>query len=493
MFTTILLVAVVIIIGLAMAVPLPPTLQGKQTRFQEVMGELTSLRAMANRTQEQETRMAELLTEAGELRTAIDAGNAQERQFAELEAFRTEPTNIRGVFASSGNLQEDQRRAAEAAGGAGGRNDGTNERRRVGTDLVAVDMEVGGVRIDADGVGIPIRAFQLSCEDTYRRAWWNALRGRADAAERRTLEEVNSLVRSYDTGLIDPDGGYMTPPQFFHEIVSADAYPSGLIDEVTTIPCNSGSFQMLKNTYSGSSIYNAPFRKTRTSGLSGPSDQTNPPVGLLEVPISESFIKVKVPRALLEDVPALQVYLQGTMRDTYRLGTEYELSLGSGMGEPEGLLTNAGGTDGIATYNVGSTPDPAKWMKLYREVPPMYRPGAVLAIADHAYQAVESVQDANGAFPFAVLNLTQSGVTNGPAETFRRAPIRFAPFYPDYTAAAKVATWGNHKRGYYYGLRLGASMGVRNIADESFVTFVMRVRDGGKVVLPDTLRIAVAS
>lgn len=450
--------------------------------FAAAMTRITELRGMANRTADQTGEMSLLMEGAKFLRSLIEEDNSSEADFQALSEFHNQPgSNNRGLF-GNGQRRSDAPEDDTTPGRRGG--------RQVGTDLV----EIGGRAVDHEGFGMPEKAFRASMEPSYIRAYWRGLLGRADSADRQTLANVTNLCRSFDTGLVDPDGGFVTPPQLFAEIIGPDSYPSGLLDVVTTRPCESGSFWMFKNTYTGSDIYNSPFRKTRTSGLTGPTEQTNPPLGLIEVPIHESFIKIKVPRAMLEDnIIGLQAYIQEQMRDAYRLGTSAELAFGSGVGEPEGILTNAGATGGASTYNVGATPDPARWVKFYREVPPMYREGAVLVTSDAAYQDVEGSQDANGAFPFAVVNLTDSAATGSPTERFRGKPIVYDPFYPDYGSANKVASFGNHKRAYYYGLRLAATMGVRNIADESFVTFVMRIRDGGKLVLPQALRIAVAS
>lgn len=450
----------------------------RATGMQVAMARLRELRANENRSADESSEYELLIDGAHALRALIEAEQANENRFAELESFDSNPSNTRGLLGTGAQRSQTPNEMAPSY----------ERGRRVGVDLV----QIGERALDHEGMGMPERAFRRSLEPTYMRAWWNVMRGKADKADRAILEEVATECRAYDSGLIDPDGGYATPPQFLAEIVGPDAYPSGLLDEVTTIPCSGKSFSFLKNTYTGSSIYNSPFRKDRTSGLSGPTEQTNQGMGLIEVPIHESYIKVKVPRALLEDYAVIQQHIRDQMRDTYRLGTEYELSLGTGVGEPEGFLTNVGGT-GMSSFNVGTSPDLDKWVKLFREVPPMYRANAKLVMSDAAYQDVESTEDANGAFPFAVLNLTTSAGTNGPTERYRGKPIIFAPFYPDYGSANKVATWGDHKRAYYYGLRLAATMGVRNLADESFVVFTMRIRDGGKLVLPQALRCAVAS
>jgi HK97 family phage major capsid protein len=450
----------------------------RATAMQVAMTRVRELRANDNRSADENTEYGLLIDGAQSLRTLIDAENEAENRFAELDAFDRNPVNTRGLMGTG--VQRTHQPGEHAP---------TYERgRQVGVDLV----QIGDRALDHEGMGMPERAFRRSLEPTYVRAWWQMLRGKADRADFAILNEVGTECRAYDTGLIDPDGGYATPPQFLADIVGPDAYPSGLLDEVTNIPCNGQSFSFLKNNYSGSDIYNSPFRKDRTSGLSGPTEQANQPMGLIEVPIHEAYIKVKVPRGLLEDYGAIQQHIRDQMRDTYRLGTEYELSLGTGVGEPEGLHTNVGGT-GMSSFNVGTSPDLDKWVKLYREVPPMYRANAKLVMSDTAYQDVESTEDANGAFPFAVLNLTTSGATNGPTERYRGKPIIFAPFYPDYGSANKVATWGDHRRAYYYGLRLAATMGVRNLADESYVVFTMRIRDGGKLVLPQAVRCAIAS
>lgn len=450
-----------------------------QKLLREKLARLKELRDLETRTSDQDTEARNLLGEAQTLKTDIERMEGEARTYDELLAFDNEPAR-RNAHA---NHQQEQ----------GSRRESTNQ--RVGTDLVRVGGN-GGYAIDHEGLGVSERAFKLACESNYTRAYWNSLLGRADTEDKRVLLEVNNELqkRAWDTGLIDTDGGYFAPPQFFAEIVGPDAYPTGLLDEVRTVPTTGKSIQMLRNTYTGSEIYNSPYRKDRTSGLSGPSSQTGPHLGELEIPIHESFIKVPVPRAMLEDsITAVQSYIVQQMRDAYRLGTEYELSLGTGVGQPQGILTDAGSTGEVGTFNTGSTPDAAKWVEFYREVAPMYRANAKLVISDDAYATVEKVQDANGAFPFAVLNLTNSAVVGAPVETYRGKPILFAPFYNAYSSTNKVASWGDHRRAYYYGLRMGAMMGIRNIADESYVTFVMRIRDGGKVVLPQALKVAVAS
>lgn len=445
--------------------------EDRQATFRLSMERLEALRALEGRTPDQNAEASLLLGGCEALKRIAQTENDLNNRFAALgsQTPATPPVNLGG----EGNPREQGRSA-------------------VGTDLVQ-PMRLGNVAVDHEGAGMSERAFRAACEPAYRTAFWRQILGRADRADLQMLGEVLALQRSYESDL-DAQAGYITPPQLMMEIVGPDAYPSGLLDIVRTIPTTSSSFKMFKNTYTGSSIYNSPFRKTRTSGVGGPDEQAGNQLGMIEVTIHEAFIKVNIPKSTLEDnVTMLQAMVTQEMRESYRLGTEAELSTGTGVGEPEGILTNAGSTGGIATYNVGASASAQRWMNLYREVPPMYRAGAELAIADAAYQDVESVQTTDGLFPFAVANLQTSAPTNGPVERYRGKPIAFCPFYPEYSSTNKVATFGAHKRIYYYGLRLASTLGVRNIADESFVTFVLRIRDGGKVVLPQAGICAVAT
>jgi HK97 family phage major capsid protein len=427
-------------------------------------------------TAEERADMSHLLDVCDELRGIVAEDDALANRFSVNEAFDNQPA---ARFFGSTPGTPTGRGSDHGAGAPEGVPAATRTRgERVGTDLV----QIGGRAIDHEGFGISERTFNAIRERDYERAFLRNLCGRADQQDRSVLAVG-----------IDVDGGYLAPPQVLNEVVGPDPYPSSLLDAVRTIPTTAGSFMVPKNNYTGSDIYNSPYRKTRTSGVSGASEQSALQFGMIEVPMHESMIEVPIPRAFLEDVGMIRSYAIEMMREAYRLGTEYEIALGTGIGQPEGIMTNSGSTGKVQEYNVGTSPDAVKWMKLFREVPVMYRANAKLMISDAAYQDVETVQTTDGAFPFAVVNLTTSAATNGPTERYRGKPIGFTPFYADYSNGNKVATWGDHSRAYYYGLRLGVTFGIRDIANESYVVLVMRVRDGGALSLTQALRVAKAS
>lgn len=444
------------------------TAQHRRDNYNALYARLSELTAIEARTPEQDAELTLCLDGCDALRAMVEADNALQARISVNERFATAPI-VPAVFGGQMNGAP-AAPAPEGARGAG---------VRVGTDLV----QIGGRAVDHEGFGLSERQFNAIREPVYERAWIHFLRGRADMQERSVLAAG-----------IDTDGGYFIPPQVLAEVIGPDPYPSGLLDSVRTLPAGSGQVMIPKNNYSGSDIYNSPYRKSRTSGVSGPTSQDALSLGMVECPIHESSIRVDVPRAMAEDsAQDIRSYAIEMMRDSYRLGTEYELALGTGVGQPEGILTNSGATGKVAEFNVGATPDLDKWVKLYREVPPMYRVNGILVMADAAYQDLESTEDTNGSFPFAVLNLTTSAGTNAPTERFRGKPIRYCPFYSDYGAGNKVGTWGDHARAYYYALRIGASLGVEDLATSSFLKLVMRIRDGGILALPGALRVAKAS
>lgn len=439
-------------------------------------------------------RLSELTKDGGEIdqaQAAFDERKAQVDKANKTKSFIDEPS-LPALVKSNSNKGTTQPVDTEDKG------DQPKERKsvidrgaRVGTELVKLGA-LANFRLDMEGGEFGDKKLLASMEPGYHDA---LIRVMHCVASKREPEKAD--LKAIEVGL-DTQGGYLVPPQWFGDIIGPDPAEISLLDIVTTVPTISDLAQWPVNKYSSANandIYTNAFRKVRTGEAAAPEDAGNLQLGLAEIPVHEGRIEVAMTRSMMEDRANIENYVVSELRSSFRLGTEDEIANGNGVKKPHGILANpAGNTDEPPTQNLGHPVTADGLLDLFYGTPRQYRASSQLVCNDtDVYRTWAKLKDSDGNYIFGLRQNTDGGLATPRGETFLGKPIRFCPFYPNSGSAANVASFGDHRRAYYYALRVGMTIEFQNLPRESYVYAVLRFRDGGDVVQPRAILVGVQS
>lgn len=452
-------------------------LKALQDGYLAKLATVEGLTAKDNLTDDELKTVKDLATELKSMKTEIEELKSAEKDLDELKRFATEPAN---------RLKMGDPEAPEKKFERG---------KRVGTDLVDV-YEFGGVKVDHEGFELSEKQFYAMQEDSYLKAWRNYLRKGEQGLSKTDYDELTQ-VKNLQGG-IDTQVGFLVPPQMIMEIIQRDPQRSGLKDEVRIIPCSSDRLVFPKLDYTSGTndangdIFTNPLRIARTGETESPGNPGRPNVGTIEIPIHEGSMELPITRALMQDAAVdIASWVAGMMNESFLLDSERELTLSLGTNGPVGILGGGvGGANQIPVVNIGNAVTGDGLIDLYYSLPQQYRANAKLMLNDtNVYRTWAKIKDNDGSYIFGLMKTTDGGMATPRGEVFLGKPMVFNPFMPDGAAAANVCVWGDFRRAYYYGLRLGMTLEMQMLPRDPFAYAVFRFRDGGRTVQPRALRV----
>lgn len=302
----------------------------------------------------------------------------------------------------------------------------------------------------------------------YKAAFWGYVRKGLNSL---APEQVKALSES-----VDSEGGYTVPEDFRAELIRALAEQSvvrGLCRTVNT----SRDVVVVPSLASGVSWEWV----DETTGPAG----SQPSFGQLRVPVHTAMGKTQASNNLLEDSALnIEQLLATLFAESLAEEEDRVILAGTGNGEPEGILTNAE-VEVIDTETAGQV-KPDDFIELTYSLKDKYARNAVLLVARTAKKILRKAKDSNGQY------LWQPALSAGEPPTFDgyRVISPSVGLAEQITAGAKIAVFGDLR--YYWVIeRVGMTLQrlAELYAEQNQVGFVLRRRMGGKLMLPEAVKV----
>lgn len=253
-------------------------------------------------------------------------------------------------------------------------------------------------------------------------------------AEYKTLQES-----------IDTRGGYTAPAEWVAELVT------NIVEWSNVRP--------LFRTYStGADEVQWPRRITTAAAAwvseTGLRDETqNPEFGLLRIQTHEMHALAKVTLKLLEDSQFnLMQYLMDEFSEQFGVSQGRAFLLGTGAGQPTGILTTAGASDGVPIINSGSaaTVTADSMITTWHYIKEAYQQNASWILNRSTLAELRKFKDSQNRY---LWDMEQLAVAKKP--TFLGSPYTTAPDMPVLGANNLSVLWGDWKRAYLVVDRVG--------------------------------------
>lgn len=302
--------------------------------------------------------------------------------------------------------------------------------------------------------------------DSYKRAFWDAMRLNASPMEVR-----NALSEG-----VDSEGGYLVPDEFEHTLVDALADQNVMRGLVKVIQTTSGDRKIPVVSTHGSASWldeGRPYVE---------SDEAFSQVSLSAFKLG-TFLKIS--EELLNDSAfSVEAYLATEFARRIGAAEEEAFLVGDGKGKPTGLLAATGGAETAVTTAKATDITADELIDLHYSLRVPYRKNAVWLTNDSTVKAIRKLKDGNGQY------LWQPALTATTPDTVLGRPVHTSVFVPEIKAGAKTVAFGD--LGYYWiADRQGRSFKRLNelFATTGQVGFLASQRLDGKLILPEAVKV----
>lgn len=357
---------------------------------------------------------------------------------------------------------------------------------------VSFDGKAGAVSVDdgdPDGVlAVGDRVRNATREGAYKKAFGSFLRGRADLADLKLLNEVKAMREGVDT-----QGGYLVPADQSDQILMRRAAPTrvlGLVNRLTTSR-DRLDLPVLNATGDeyGSDVRIAWHGETGTTT----EDTGLENWGIRRIDVHNGSFEIAASKPLIEDADFdLESFVSEKAAEAYQTGVQRAVVQGTGTNEPEGFMV-AG--NGVTTFNIGNPATAAGLVQFIGDLPEQYADAAVVvANRAWAFQTVGTLTDASGIV--GLLDDKQSGLAAPRTFAIAGYPLVGAAQVATAGAGNRVAMFADLRQLYALVERVALTVepigpGDRAYRQANAVGWHFRFRVGGRVVQPWAGRIAV--
>ena len=284
-------------------------------------------------------------------------------------------------------------------------------------------------------------------------------------------DEVKSLAVSDDTS-----AGFLAPPEYVRELIKTVTETSPFRTVARVRSTTLKSVQMPSRTATFSAVFVAE-QGTR-------SETTGYTTQLEEIPTHELYALVDISEQQLEDsVFNVEAEMNSEFAEQFAKAEGTAFISGTGVGKPEGLLTNSN----VSTTNSGSgtalTADGL--LTLVHSLKSNYGQNGSFIFNRTTLGAIRKLKDSAGQYVFQAGMMLTAGVPN----TILGYPYAEMPDMPDVASSAKPVAFGDFSRGYMIVDRVALSV-LRDPftqATSGNVRYVARRRVGGQVILAEAM------
>lgn len=292
-----------------------------------------------------------------------------------------------------------------------------------------------------------------------------------------TPEERKVLVIADDTL-----GGYLqAPADYIQEIIKGITEFSPIRSIARVRSTSAPSIKVPKRT--------GQFSAARTAEISERTERTGLKYGLEEMPLPEAFALVKVSKHDLEDSAFdLEAEINGEAIEQFAVLEGKEYLMGNGVGEAEGILTNADIISGGVTETAGSNLIAADDMvNVQYSLKDGYARNASWLMKRATVKVVRLLKESTtNAF------IWQPGLQLGQPATLLGNPVVECVDMPSGLVDNQYeVAYGDFKRGYLIGDRIDIEIQrlVEKYAEFGEIGFMFRKRFNGQVVLAEAIKL----
>ena len=301
--------------------------------------------------------------------------------------------------------------------------------------------------------------------DGYKRAFWNAMRGRQNS------DVINALQEGTDL-----EGGYLVPDEFERTLVEALEEENIFRQFANVITTSSGDRKIPVVATKGTASW------VDEEGTIPESDDS---FGQVSIGAFKLATMIKISEELLND-SAFNMESYISKEFARRIGTKEEEAffVGDGSGKPTGILAASGGGQvGVTTAGAAAiTLDEV--LDLFYSLRSPYRRKAVFIMNDVTVKAIRKLKDSTGQY------LWQPSVKEATPDTILNRPLYTSSYMPTLEAAAKTIAFGDFSY-YWVADRQGRVFKRLNelYAPTGQVGFLATQRVDGKLILPEAIKI----
>lgn len=305
--------------------------------------------------------------------------------------------------------------------------------------------------------------------------------GVANLAEdqRKLLDDIRTEYKALSV-VPDTAGGYLAPSEYVREIIKAETEISPVRSLVRVRQTAAKSVQIPKRTGQFAAVWVAEQgTKSETTGLT---------YGLEEIPTSELYALVDISNQMLEDSAfSMDGEISMEAAEQFAVAEGAAFVSGSGVGKPQGVLTNAN----VGTTNSGAatTITADGLLSLKYAIKSAYQASASWVMKRATISSVRKLKDGNGNY------LWQPGLAQGRPNTLDGDPYVEVADMPSEGAGLKPVAYGDWRRAYTWIDRISMEM-LRDPytqATSGNVRFIVRKRVGGQVTLAEAIRVLVCA
>lgn len=293
----------------------------------------------------------------------------------------------------------------------------------------------------------------------------------------------NVSTRALEGG-IDPQGGFLIPPQYINQIIQRRPAPTRVASRVRRLNA-SGNSVMLPRVTGGDDTYSSNVRiqwtgENKPAGNYTPTAAQEAQFGLSTINIHEGLITGQISRTLLEDA-AFDVlgWITEEVVRAKQLEDDRVILVGDGIGKPVGI-TNS--TNPLATVtsiaNDAISADDIRLLPF--ALPEQYVENAVWVMnRANTGRAIAGLKDAENRYLFGQ-GLQDSGLAVRVGTNLCGYDVLYSTFMPNVADGAIPVLFGDLSS-YYMVDRIAMSVQILNetAAKQGAVEFVVRYRTGG--------------
>lgn len=298
---------------------------------------------------------------------------------------------------------------------------------------------------------------------------------------RKSAEQKSAEEREFEQKYLrtdnDPSGGYLTPPEYYQEILK----------KITEISPVRQVARILRTSRESLWI---PVRETLLQGNwlgEGVEFQTsNSKYGLREIKVNMLSVSSVTSIQMVQDsVFNIEDQITQDIAESFAQSEGLAFVTGDGVNKPEGLLTNVGTANGIQVVNSGIADafDGDSLIDIYGQLKQGYNPAYMLNRRTIAF--VRKLKDGVGRY------LWSPGLAEGYPNTIDGAPYVSAIDVQDIGVNAFPVLFGDFYRGYTIVDHISMYIVRDNYTQSSQGKIVFNVlrRVGGMVTLPEAIKV----
>jgi HK97 family phage major capsid protein len=299
----------------------------------------------------------------------------------------------------------------------------------------------------------------------YKRAFWNAMRGK------RTADIQNALQVGEDT-----EGGYLVPDEFERTLVKSLEEENIFRQLANVITTSSGDRKIPVVASKGTASW------VDEEGQIPESDDS---FGQVSIGAFKLATMIKVSEELLNDsVFNLESYIAREFARRIGAKEEEAFFVGDGLGKPTGILAATGGGQVGVTTAAAAAITLDEILDLFYSLKSPYRKKAVFVMNDATVKAIRKLKDSTGQY------LWQPSIKEATPDTILNRPLYTSAYVPVIEAGAKTVVFGDF--GYYWVADRQGRVFKRLselFAPTGQVGFIATQRVDGKLVLPEAIKI----